>query len=132
MKWNQTDLEQFFGCQPSVAKKDEGLYIFDYASKRLRYQLVVRESEDEVAVSADPETPFGADSFYEVCVSCDTIQLFSDPYHREFKAVGFWRGGVTDRTNLRLTIMKRTDGDLKVWPEFPFPESRPQRRPEPA
>jgi len=128
MKWNKADLEQFFGCPPSLGINQEALYIFDYASKRLRYMLTVDEKEHQVSISADPETPFGADSFYEVYVPCDTIQLFSDPYHAEFKAVGFWYGASNERRNLRLTIMKRPDGDLKVWPELPFPESHPLRR----
>ena len=132
MKWNQTDLEQFFGCRPDSGINQEGLYIFHHASKRLRYQLVVHEKEDQVSVSADSETPFGGDSLYEVYIPCDTIQLFSDPYHAELKAMGFWYGGSNERSNLRLTIMKRPDGDLKVWPEFPFPESHPLRRAEPG
>ena len=66
MKWNQTDLEQFFGCRPDSGINQDGLYIFDYASKRLRYQLFVHEKEDQVSISADPETPFGGDSLYEV------------------------------------------------------------------
>jgi hypothetical protein len=119
MTWNQTDLEQFFGCRANPGANDGKLHIFDYASKRLRYMIMVHEKENHVAVSADPERPFGADSFYEIQVPCDTIQLFPDPYHPEFKAMGFWYGGTIDRRNLRLTIMKRPDGDLKVWPEFP-------------
>jgi len=69
---------------------------------------------------------------YEVYVPCDTIQLFSDPYHAEFKAVGFWYGGSDECSNLRLTIMKRPDGDLKVWPVFPFPKSHRCGEPNPA
>jgi len=65
-----------------------------------------------------------------VCMS--STQLFSDPYHGEFKAVGFWYGETDDRRNLHLTIMKRPDGDLKVWPGFPFPESHVLRRAEPG
>ena len=127
--WSKIDLEHFFGCRPSLGINDERVYIFDYASKRLRYQLFVHEKEEQVSVSADPETPFGGDSFYEVYVPCDTIQLLADPYHPEFKAVGFWYGGATDRKNLRLTIMKRPDGDLKVWPAFAFPKSHPAAEP---
>jgi hypothetical protein len=121
MTWNQTDLEEFFGCRPTRGIQDDTLQVFDYASKRLRYMIMVHEKDHHVAVSADPERPFGADSFYEIQVPCDTIQLFPDPYHPEFKAVGFWFGETTKRENLRLTIMKRPDGDLKVWSEFPFP-----------
>lgn len=132
MKWNQKDLGQFFGCQPISDINNLGVYFFDHASKRLRYQLIVDEKDDRVSISADPETPFGGDSFYEVYVPCDTIQLFSDPYHAEFQAIGFWYGGADERSNLRLTIMKRPDGDLKVWPEFPFPQSHSLRRAEPG
>jgi len=130
MNWKQSDLEHFFGCRPGLAINDNAVYFFDYASKRLQYQLWVHEKEDQVSISADPTLPFGGDSLYEVYVPCDTIRLFPDPYHGEFKAVGFWHGDAKDRKNLRLTIMKRPDGDLKVWPEFPFPQSHPIRRAE--
>jgi hypothetical protein len=129
MKWNKTDLEQFFGCPPSLALNQETLFFFDYTSKRLRYLLVVDEKGQQVSISADPERPFGADSLYEFYVPCDTIELFSDPYHAEFKAIGFWYGGGTALGNRRLTIMKRPDGDLKVWPELP-PGSHRSRRTE--
>jgi len=126
MKWNQLDLEHFFGARPEI--NDDGLCAFDYAGKRLRYQLFIHEKEDQISISGDPETPFGADSLYELYLPCDTIELFADPYRAEFRAVGFWYGGSNERSNLRLTIMKRPDGDLKVWPAFPFAESHHKGR----
>ena len=121
MNWNPKELEELFACNEETCARFEDGYCFGYLSKRLKYNLVVRDKEDEICISADPTLPFGGDSLFEFCVSCDMIALMEDPYHPEFKALGFWYGGSKELRNLRLTLMKRPDGDLKVWPVYPRP-----------
>jgi hypothetical protein len=82
MKWNQLDLEHFFGSHPQI--NDDGLYIFHYAGKHLRYLLFVHEKEDQISISADPETPFGGDSFYALYLPCDTIELLPGQRRRGY------------------------------------------------
>src|ERR1051325_1757901 len=123
MNWNKADLESFFGCRADAADHNPALpafHFFHYATPRLRYAIIINEDTGQVSVSADPETPFGGDSLYEIHAHCDTIGFYPDDNHKDFQAIGFWKGDSRIRENLRFTIMKRRDGDLKIWEAF-FP-----------
>lgn len=82
----------------------------------------IHQSDEQVSVSGDPDRPFGSDSFYEIYVPCNCIRLAQDPYYPNQQGLTFWYGSPENIVNLRLTIYKRPDGDLKIWPCFPFPE----------
>jgi hypothetical protein len=45
-------------------------------------------------------------------------------------AAGFWYRPTNDIKNLRLIIMKRPEGDLKVWPEARFASARLEKQTE--
>ena len=110
----------FFG---GVLDNDlECIFSFDYQGEILKYRLIINDREDVVAISGDRESPFQCDSFYEFSVACDLIRL------RDYsgqKMLEFWYGAPENPMNLRLMILKRPNGDLKVWPAYPFPPDHP-------
>ncbi|HMJ65144.1 MAG TPA: hypothetical protein VK615_07315 [Candidatus Binatia bacterium] len=129
MTWNRDDLVEFFGVQPETSTI-EGfgrVHSFWYSGERLQYLIYVDEDIDSVCVSGDPSAPFGGDSLYEVCVPCDCIKVFPDPYHKGQVALAFYYGPTNDPANRRLTLMKRPDRDLKAWPTFPMPQAHHSR-----
>ncbi len=109
---------RFFGHDPqsSIEETGEQIFIFDYSGTALRYLLLICPEKNEVLISGDTSIPFGADSLYEISILCDAIETFPDPYYEGQTALGFWDGPLSVPKNRCLTIMKRPDGDLKVWP----------------
>jgi hypothetical protein len=129
MIWKADDLRRFFGGEAftSTGEQIGRIHIFRYVGSRLQYDVWIQEDIDWVAVSGDPDTPFGAHSFYEISLPCDLIATLADGYIPGQVALAFYHGGSREPENLRMTIMKRPDGDLKVWPAFPIPEGHPAR-----
>jgi len=128
MNWNQNDLERLFKCSAFMSDGPSVIAIFDYATPRLRYQFWVHIEGEQVSVSADSDTPFGADSLYEIYVPCRAITVVPDPYYQGQKGIACWYGEPGDEKNRTLTILWRPDGDLKVWPQSTFPPCHPSRK----
>jgi hypothetical protein len=67
-------------------------------------------------------------------VHCDAIGLVPDPYYPGTRALAFWRGSPGVEENTTLVILRRPDGDLKVWPhphglrQDSRPNAQPLRR----
>jgi hypothetical protein len=98
-----------------MADDPSGLIIFECAGTLLRYSVLIFTVRDEVHISGDPEVPFGTDSFFEIGVFCNAIRVIPDPYYKHQQGLRFWYGDPDDPENVRMTIYKRPDGDLKVW-----------------
>ena len=82
----------------------------------------VHEEEQQVSISADPVTPFSAQSLYEFYQPCDRIRFIDDAWYGGYVGMECWYGTMDYKTNhRRLLVMKRRDGDLIVWPTYPFP-----------
>jgi hypothetical protein len=78
---------------------------------------------DEIAmISGDTELPFGANSMYEISIPCDSIKQIEDGYYPGTTGLGFWYGDPTKKHNMTMMLLKRLDGDLKVWPSCVWPE----------
>jgi hypothetical protein len=119
-------VSSFFGLPPdetSPAGSSFRLFTFRYSGRHLRYEFWVHAVEEQVSISGDTTNPFGADSLFEFYVPCDSLSFVEDGYYPGQVALACWYGSREDPSNQRLTIRKRPDGDLKVWPIFPFPEA---------
>ncbi len=128
MTWNPSDMERFFGCIPDIHESvpNGTSYFFQYSGKLLVYHLYVYEHIDQVSVSGDPDHPFGF-SLFEFYVPCDSITISRAFDDSDQECLQFWDGG-HEATNLRLKVVKRADGDLMVWPNYPFSPEHPARK----
>jgi hypothetical protein len=128
IQWNPDEISAFFGVKPDIMPiEDSGshIFVYRYTGSNLRYELWLWVDDDQLTMSGDTEVPFGTDSLYEICLPCDSVSLVKDGYYPGQMALAFWHGPQSDRKSLRLKILKRPDGDLKVWPEYPFPDRHP-------
>ena len=50
------------------------------------------------------------------------------PLRPESNRVSFWYGDPNQRMNLTLMLLKRSNGDLKVWPITVWPKRHPYQR----
>ena len=114
MTWNLEELSQFFGAAPEVSMiEDRELVQFDYRSQLLRYCLIIEPDPGRAAISANTTNPFGGDSLYEFYVACDQIWLESSDFG---PVLTFGRGTGRDYASWTMTVRKRDDGELVVWP----------------
>ena len=58
---------------------------------------------------------------YEITVPCDCITQIEDGYYEGQTGLGFWYGDPKQKHNLTMMLLKRPDGDLKVWPACVWP-----------
>jgi hypothetical protein len=63
-----------------------------------------------------------ADSLFEISLPCDSISEIPDSYYPGNTGLGFWYGDPNQKHNMTMMILKRPDGDLKVWPSCVWPE----------
>ena len=137
MVWDISDVSQALGVEPFLSRPDSptgDIYMFDFSGPRLNYGVWIQPDVDYVMVSGDPVTPFGGHSFYEVYVACGSIWRTVDTYRHphgtkledaEFFGLDFCTGPEHRIDQGSLTLLFRPDGDLKVWPAYPLPESHP-------
>lgn len=123
--WNNEDLNRFFGCVPTTP--DEGefadrLFTLQYAGGRLKYELIINSVSDVVSISGSHEHPFGGDSLFEIAIPCDSISTCADGYYPEQTGLNFWYGDPAQYHNRTMQLLRRPDGDLKVWPACVWPE----------
>ena len=127
-------IEQFFGTagemhtteeiHPDIKPAQRTLWI-EYAGPALKYTILLNIDQDSVSISGDTIQPFGAHSMYEIYVPCTEILAVPDPYRPEQTSLSFYYGETESYDNRHMTVMKRPDGELKVWPSFPFPPGHP-------
>ncbi len=79
-------------------------------------------TDEVVFASGDILHPFMADSMFEFCVPCDCITEIPDSYYPGKTGLGFWYGDPGKKHNLTMMLLKRPDGDLKVWPTSAWPD----------
>ncbi len=125
VRWNNDDLLRFFGSVP--ATPDEGefaqrVFTLQYDGGRLKYELIIDTEYDIVSISGSHESPFGADSLFEIAVPCDSIATCADGYYPEQIGLNFWYGDPTQFHNRTMQLLRRPDGDLKVWPACVWPK----------
>ncbi len=65
---------------------------------------------------------------YEISIPCTEIVEGPDGYHPGQICLSFYYGDSSLQANRQMTIMKRPDGELKVWPSMPFPPDYPTYR----
>ncbi len=125
IEWQNDVLLKFFGELPTPSCLD-GLAAIEYTGKSLRYSLYLDVNDEVAMISGDTSTPFGADSLFEICLPCDSITEISDGYYHGNIGLGFWYGDRNQKHNMTMMLLKRPDGDLKVWPICVFPERHPR------
>lgn len=106
----------------ALQETDEEIYSVDYTAKILNYNFMIFVEDERVAIGCSFESPFGADSLFEIGIPCDSILEIPDGYYPDQLALGFWYGDSTERRNCTMQLLKRPDGHLKVWPACPFPQ----------
>ena len=122
--WNREAIRKFLADRFSEDDSDD-LTIFRYKGSLLNYEIYVEPRREVVAIGANDGEPFGSDSIVEVCVACDLVRLVSDGYNPAQEALEFRYGSPRDPESLRLMLLKRPDGDLKIWPAYPMPKGHP-------
>ena len=125
IEWDDIALQSFFGLVPTFAVGDDdrkGVAMLDYAGKILRYSFWFHMTDEVVLVSGDTLHPFGADSMYEFSIPCDRVTEIEDSYYPGKSGLGFWYGEPNEKENMTMMLLKRPDGELKVWPGRAWPE----------
>lgn len=128
IEWNPNEVSSFFGTPPeetSGLDSSSRVFSFRYSGLHLQYEFFVHADDDQVSISGDTTVPFGANSLYEIYVPCDSLSFVEDGYYPGQVSLACWYGSRDDSRNRRLIILKRPDGDLKVWPSYPFPKDHP-------
>jgi hypothetical protein len=124
-------LEAFFGLPRGSSRErvvEEGTHVFEYSGPKLRYCLMVDSVRLTAMISGDTSTPFG-ESLYEIGVPCSSIRitpLYGDAEHTKQvgEALAFYYD-IMGQPRRTLTIFKRRDGELVVWPSVPYPLGHP-------
>jgi hypothetical protein len=127
LKYDQSKLEDFFGSKAAIVPDTEGGEIirFEFASERLKYSVWLHTGGSSVWYSVDPETHYNPIPLVEISAPCDQITFSESEPSQPLSAVLFWYGSTKEQTNRTLTINKRPDGDLSVWPNVRFPRHHP-------
>ena len=127
ISFDKQRVESFFGQKiASPLSNGHGVTgMIDYTGNALKYQMIISESDECVSISGDPQDPFCADSFFEFNVPCDSITECDDGYYPDQSGLAFWYGDTSQKHNMTMMILKRPDGDLKVWPSCPWPVRHP-------
>ena len=128
ISWRDEDIRNFFGCaELCVGEAIPGnqIVVVEYAGRLLKYSIWFQITEECVLISGNDTLPFGADSLYEIAVPCDSVVACVDPYVANQTGLAFWYGDPTQKMNLTMMLLKRPDGDLKVWPESVLPQRHP-------
>ena len=126
ISWQENVLSRFFGSvlEPlySAEEPKDRVWGVDYVGKHLRYSIWLFVHEDLVKISGDQMYPFSADSLFEISLPCDSISEIPDSYYPNNTGLGFWYGDPNQKHNMTMMLLKRPDGDLKVWPSCVWPE----------
>jgi hypothetical protein len=128
LKYDPSLIVRFFGSAgefTTSAESSEQMVWIDYAGAVLRYAIMLILDRDLVLISGDTSHPFGGDSMYEISIPCTEIVEGPDGYHPGQVCLSFYYGDPSLQSNRQMTIMKRPDGELKVWPSMPFPQDHP-------
>lgn len=126
--WDDSDLSRFFGgalTSPVHHEFTGRTCSFSYKGAKLKYELLINVESEMALISGDYEKPFGFDSHFEVPVPCDSITSCVDGYYPEQTTLLFWYGNTYRPHNQTMQLLKRPDGDLKVWPGTVLPPRHP-------
>lgn len=123
--WQDDVILKFFGLLPepsNVEEQRDRVSFIDYNGNNLRYSIWLHRADELVMISGDLSHPFGADSLFEIALPCDSITEIPDGYYNGCTGLGFWYGDPNQNCNMTMMLLKRPDGDLKVWPNCVWPE----------
>lgn len=123
--WQEDVLCRFFESVPersNVEEQKDLVSFLDYKGKNLLYSIYFHLKDELVMISGDLYHPFGADSLFEIAIPCDSISECPDGYYPGNTGLAFWYGDPNQKHNMTMMLLKRPDGDLKVWPSCVWPE----------
>ena len=123
IEFDRSILESFFETELKIyPPADHGVTCeIDYVGNVLKYNFIFCGNDDIVSVSGDPDHPFCADSFFEINIPCDSITEIADGYYPGKTGLAFWYGDTGHQHNMTMMLLKAPKGDLKVWPNCPWP-----------
>ncbi len=127
IEFDRADIEAFFNARmDDTFFPDSGReqYWLDYSGQLLKYSIIIDVEREAVMISGDPDTPWGAQSMYEIGVPCTSI-LVRRIGRDEGVTFACYYGDTSDRRNRTLAIIKRPDSDLIVWPSWTYPAGHP-------
>ncbi len=109
----------FLGSDPEISDDTGGVTHISYthSGALLKYEILISPAQGQVAISADPLTPFSGQSIFEFYINADSVRTIENTYNRKNPiCLGFWIGDGEDWNDCRMTLHMRDDGDLIVWP----------------
>jgi len=118
MKWNPTQVEQFFGGKFEPTE-NQGMSQLRFTNKGINYILLVTQEEDcaLVCLAADIKEHFPSTPLFESMFHCKRIDL------AEVARVGpvllFRASDSDDEDSVRLHVIRRNDGHFAVSPQWP-------------
>ena len=131
ISWCDDALRRFFGACPNpqvFAPGEPQVCSIQYRGPSLKYELMLHPANEIALISGDIESPFGANSMYEISIPCDCITQIEDGYYPGQFGLGFWYGDPKQKHNMTMMLLKRPDGDLKVWPACVWPHRHPHHK----
>jgi hypothetical protein len=128
---DHSHIARFLAADPEISDDAGGTthIYYTYTGALLKYEILITPSAKQVAISADPVTPFSGQSIFEFYINADWVSTLDDTYNRKNPiCLGFWIGDGNEWDDCRMTLHMRDDGDLIVWPRA-FHFDRPQEQP---
>jgi len=116
---DHSPISLFLGSDPEISDDAGGGPHISYTHRGtlLKYEILISPALKQVAISADPVTPFSGQSIFEFYINADSVRTIENTYHRKNPiSLGFWIGDGEDWNDCRMTLHMRDDGDLIVWP----------------
>ncbi len=128
---DHSPIARFLGADPEISDDAGGTTHISYthSGALLKYEILITPSAKQVAISADPVTPFSGQSIFEFYINANRVRIIDNTYKRKNPiCLGFWSGDGDEWDDCRMTLHMRDDGDLIVWPRA-FHFDRPQTQP---
>ena len=123
----KSEIEAFFGTERLVPNVDSSQinWFIKYSGRVLNYEVLFCGNDETISISGASDEPFGADSIFEFNVACNLITTCPDGYYNGETGLLFKYGNAIYEQNTTMMLLKRPDGDLKVWPSPPWPMEHP-------
>ena len=112
-------ISEFLGVDvDDVISSNGHYYTWSYNGPKLKYQMSLDTKTKNLAVSADPEYPFGFESLVEVVVNFDQLNIETEEqFYGKQKILVARRNHPKDSNYKVLMVVKWPSGELSIWPQ---------------
>lgn len=110
-------ISEFLGVEIDDTYESNGhFFTWSYTGPKLKYQVTLDTKTKNIAVSADPEHPFGFESVVEVVVNFDNLNIETEEQFYGNKPILVARKKHPNESNFKaLMLMKWPSGELSIW-----------------